>query len=289
VFTGSANATSAAFNGNVEFMVELTGDRQTCGVDAILDGEGGMPFRSLLETYALPPAAVGETAEERLERQLDELRRTLAACGFRAQATRTDEGGFTLTLSSPTPATLPENATATCWPMSLPSARALPLLAACEDGAIFPVSEEGLTSFFVIELSLSSGRKRKTVRFIVNAELEGAPEDRLDRLLVQLLQTQGDVLRYLIFLLADEGSAEMQHILGMTRGDGDEPSGDGLIELPLLESLVRALARSPERLDNVARLVASLAATPEGRERLPEDFAAIWEPIWQARCDRRQR
>jgi hypothetical protein len=290
LFTGSANATTAAFNGNVEFLVELRGDRNVCGIRAILDGAGGTPFRSLLEPYASAAAAVAETEDERLERELDELRRRLAACGFQARATRTTTDGFELTLSATTPAELSESTHATCWPLSLPPARALPLTKTWHNGATFAVSEQALTSFFVIELSLAEGRRRKMVRFIVNAKLTGAPADRLDRLLVQLLQTRGDVLRYLLFLLADEGSSELQRLIGGdTTPPASEPGEDAPIDLPLFESLVRALARSPERLDNVARLVASLTATAEGRERLPEEFEAIWKPIWQARTEARSR
>ena len=36
VWTGSANATNAAFGGNVEFLVELEGDKSSCGIDAFL-------------------------------------------------------------------------------------------------------------------------------------------------------------------------------------------------------------------------------------------------------------
>lgn len=40
VYVGSANATSAAFESNVEFMVELKGKRKDFGIDAFLGEEG---------------------------------------------------------------------------------------------------------------------------------------------------------------------------------------------------------------------------------------------------------
>jgi hypothetical protein len=51
----------------------------------------------------------------------------------------------------------------------------------------------------------------------------------------------------------------------------------------MLESLVRALERNPEKLDQVARFVTELQGTEEGRSLLPEDFELIWEPLWAAR------
>ena len=57
LWTGSANATNAAFSGNVEFLVELQGARSACGVDAVLEGRtGGVKLRDLLETYRAPRA-----------------------------------------------------------------------------------------------------------------------------------------------------------------------------------------------------------------------------------------
>lgn len=45
VFTGSANATNAAFGGNVEFLVELVGKKSRVGIDAFLrKTEGGVSF-----------------------------------------------------------------------------------------------------------------------------------------------------------------------------------------------------------------------------------------------------
>ena len=47
-------------------------------------------------------------------------------------------------------------------------------------------------------------------------------------------------------------------------------AGLGSRACPLLESMVRALARDPERLDHVARLIESLSASEEGRALIPE-------------------
>jgi len=38
IWTGSANATDAAFRRNIEFLVELRGKKKYCGVDAVLNG-----------------------------------------------------------------------------------------------------------------------------------------------------------------------------------------------------------------------------------------------------------
>lgn len=59
--------------------------------------------------------------------------------------------------------------------------------------------------------------------------------------------------------------------------------GGSGIELPLFESLVKALEGDPVKLDQIGRLVDDLKKTPEGKDLLPEGFDLIWEPIWSTR------
>lgn len=285
VFTGSANATSAAFAGNVEFLAELVGKRRRCGVDEILDGRGGTGFRSLLEPY--DPAAAGETSvDSDLALRVDELRRLIAGHSFDAVAEEPVDSSYRLTLRATGENSIPASASARCWPITLDRAVALPLSRAWGEGVEFVVSPEGLTAFFAVELILREGRQTERVDFVIRAVLEGAPADRLDRLLVQLLRTRGDVLRYMLFLLAGDDAA-IATIRGFTEDSSTRSrSGDGqpgAIDLPLVEWMVRALARTPERVDHLARLIASLRATDEGRELLPQDLDEIWDVIWAAR------
>jgi hypothetical protein len=191
---------------------------------------------------------------------------------------------FTLRATGESP--IPASASARCWPITLDRAVALPLSRAWDEGVKFVVSAEGLTAFFAVELILREGRKTERIGFVIRAALEGAPADRLDRLLVQLLRTRGDVLRYMLFLLAGDDAA-IATVRGLT-GDPSSRSGSGdgqasAIDLPLVEWMVRALARTPERVDHLARLIASLRATDEGRELLPQDLDEIWDVIWAAR------
>jgi hypothetical protein len=287
LFTGSANATSAAFAGNVEFLAELVGSRKRCGVDAILTGNGGTGFGELLEPYD-PAAASPRKAESPLALQLDELRREIATRQFTCELDPDAESGYLVTLRASGEDPLPQESSSRCWPITLRAASALPLTRAWADGAVFPLSVEGITAFFAVELALNEEGRREKVEFVVRATLVGAPTDRLDRLLVQMLKSRGDVLRYMLFLLAGDDTA-----LAALRGLPDDvttgTSGhdDAAVELPLLEWMVRALARSPERIDHLGRLIVSLKATDEGRMLLPDGLDAVWDAIWEARAARR--
>jgi hypothetical protein len=283
LWTGSANATNAAFGGNVEFLVELQGARGACGVNAILQGQ----LRELLENYQPPDAPPSETVEQRLERKLDNARREIAALGFEATiASRPDEAeSYSLVLRAKTHDDFDglRGLRGRVWPITIASDSARPLTSAFTSGARFsPVSFGALTAFFGIELTARSRGVEASVRFAVTADLIGAPHNRDDRLLTSILRSRREVLRYLLLLLADESFASSLASVGVSDGD----SSDGWAafgDRPVLESMIRALARDPGRIDHVARLVASLKASEEGRELIPEGLDSVLDPILAAR------
>lgn len=286
LFTGSANATNAAFSGNVEFVAELVGKRSQCGVDVILNGRGGTGFGELLEPYD-PDAASAISPDTELARRLEDLRRQIAMQPYAATAEVDDESlGYRVTLRAAGDDVIPEAAAAArCWPITLGESAAIPLTRVWADGGVYVHSAEAITAFYAIELTLREGRQHEQVRFVVRASLEGAPADRLDRLLVQLLRTRGDVFRYMLFLLAGDDNA-----LAALRARPSESGADPLtydcveaVDLPLVEGMVRALARTPERIDHLARLITSLQATDEGRLLLPDGLDAVWDAIVEAR------
>ena len=158
LWTGSANATNAAFNGNVEFLVELQGPRGAFGIDAVLEGQsGGVKLRDLLETYEPPAQRPDETEQQKVERRLDEIRREVAALGFEASvfAEGSDVESYSLVVRATAPAepdTL-RGVRAHLWPITLGMEAARPLQPAFSDGVRFePVSFVALTAFFAIEL-----------------------------------------------------------------------------------------------------------------------------------------
>jgi hypothetical protein len=292
LWTGSANATNAAFGGNVEFLVELQGARSACGLDAVLQGQSGrVKLIDLLESYQPSGAPLAETEQQQLEHRLDEVRREIASDGFEAsvRVVKGEDESYELLVRSQ--ATEPPRALrgiqARMWPIALGDGAAKPLGAVFSRGIRFsPVSLGGLTAFFAVELVGKLPGAQAAVRFVVTASLIGAPANRYDRLLTSILRNQSDVLRYLVLLLAGESEGSLGgSLLGSDGQPGD--SWAAWSGLPLLESMVRALARDPERIDHIARLLESLRASEEGRALIPEGLTAVWEPIWEARRGQR--
>lgn len=282
VWTGSANATDAAFHGNVEFLIELGGYKSQCGVEATVGDD--TQLRRLLGTHVPPEAPTETTAEEELERRLERVQRALAGQRLTAAVTPMEGGDFALELSedgeidwegvggSVRPITLPPR-----WARSF--ALDEPFRARFE-----PISFEALTPFFAFELTAAQSNVQVSTRFVVTSRLVGAPEDRHARLFAMQLRNAGDVVRYLLFLLGD-GKTDADDVLeGLVSSDGSDLGAEfhGL-GLPLFESLLRTLAREPERLDWVARVLDDLAKTEDGRKLIPEGLEEVWRPIDEAR------
>jgi hypothetical protein len=145
------------------------------------------------------------------------------------------------------------------------------------------VSFESLTAFFAFEAGGKKGKATLARRFVLNLPLHGAPADRKDRILRYLLRDQRQVLRFILYLLGDEESQQALPISATWEGSSADQGVTAFGSPALFEQLVRALERSPARLDEVHRVVTDLRATPEGQKLLPEAFEAVWEPIWAAR------
>jgi hypothetical protein len=120
---------------------------------------------------------------------------------------------------------------------------------------------------------------------VLNVPLDGAPADRQGRLLLALLRNRAQLLRYLLMLLADDedDARRLVEALDDSARGRHADGGNGAFGLPLLEPLLQALDRRPERLDQIARLLDDLRRTPEGREPVSDQFLSVWEPIWSAR------
>lgn len=287
-FSGSANATTAAFGGNVEALVELRGPKRKVGIEQLLgDAENGLS--RLLQEHPLATSPTEPTAEEDLQRSVDDLRRSVAATRFTvtvATVTVTVTGGFTLVVEcGPLPKLTGGSATIILRPLSLPTGTKLEP-GAPVDVEFGPISLDSVTPFLVIEIV---ARREGTVvqdTFVVRGELVNEPSDRADRLLASLLASRRDVLRYLLFLLADVGGGSPGGWFGdlqrAVEGDAYGDASGGVLELPLLETLLRTVARDPAKLASVQRLVEALGRTEEGQELLPDGFTKVWPVIWQA-------
>jgi hypothetical protein len=284
VLTGSANATDAAFGGNVEVVAELRGPADS-GVDLFLvETPGEADLADLLVDYRLPDMVVEASDTEALALAVDELRRRIAAVDFEAKA-RWVGDDFELSFASTQALPSLDSASdsdadveLTVRPITLADRQAATRLTLGQPAdARFGVTLEGLSAFFAMTLTARRAGTSMSTTFMVTTELVGAPADRESRLLAAMLRDPDRLLRYLMLLLSDADP-----MLGAGDGSGATTwlrgwRGSAWDDIPLLELLVRAADRFPDRLDHIELLLRDLG---EQRDTvLPKGFEDIWEPV----------
>jgi hypothetical protein len=292
LYTGSANATDAAFTLNVELLVELTAPRDRLSIDQLLapPATGTSSFRTLLEEHRPvdehPPE---RTAQEQLLLDLDRLQRALGRLHFTLDLTSvpdSDDLRAIVTADGELPPGFEDITRLEVWPISRGAGHAVPLKVRAGKliADLGRLSADGVTAFLAVRAVLEGEGLVEETTFVVAAQLHGAPAGRAERVLTSMLRDPEALLRYLLLLLAD-AELDLQALLDAMEGDG---SGKDLALAmprtpPLLETMLRALTSDPTRLDHVARLVADLRSTEDGAALFPDGFDEIWAPIWQVR------
>ncbi len=286
LWTGSANATNAAFAENVEFLIGLVGKKSKVGIDSILEALEGAPptIPALLVPYSLAdregPKA---TPEKDLEAKVRQIRADCARTKWVARVSPVDDGHFSVSLEGSPQLNL--DAELAVRPITLPDTFTQSFAARTPIGPImFPrCSFDALTSFFALRLTIAEAGLTAKEDFVVHAELIGAPENRLSRVLDSMLSDPAKVLRFLRLLLV----IDPLDILGIlteseVEAEAVGSSGQGRNGAPILESLLAALAREPAKLAAVGQLVDDLTAVEGGLARFPVGFMDAWAPIRDA-------
>jgi hypothetical protein len=105
----------------------------------------------------------------------------------------------------------------------------------------------------------------------------------------QLLSDPDRVMRFLLLLLMDHSAKDFgQWFADPTQTDG-QPWIHSMFESTLFESMVRALHRDPDRIDQVAHVIDDLRRSADGKTLLPKDLDEIWQPIWSVRQQQLER
>ena len=289
LFTGSTNATSAGLGGNVEFMIELTGRRTDWGIDKTLDAKGNKAsLRDMLRAYTPANPEPSEPDEEQqLSRRLEAIVQKIAVIPLTLTVNAEDDE-YRLRIHSNTEIPrFPGDVTVTIRPASMGDGAGA--TATLEGGTRVnhpagSVTLAGITSFLAITATSRFDGREIRATALANARLVGAPKDRKERLLSAQLTSPDDLIRYLLFLLFDLAEDSQLEQLVAAFGAGSSRWGS-IDQIPLFETMLRALAHSPTALDRIADLLDDLRSTEDGAKVIPAGLAEIWGPIDEARQD----
>jgi len=292
IWTGSANATRRAFRRNVEFLVELRGRRAKVGIDSLLspgdavDSSSMVQFSSLLQPYEpTEESGTSDDIERQLENLLEDASRQLVDAHLLARVTPREKGtekqyDVCLAVTAPDINELSSNVTLGVRPITLSPEHSVQVSQLSGSIAKFQgLAFLSLTAFYAIALTASLKSQKKSREFVLRAPLDGAPKDRENQLLLAILSDRDHLLRYLLMLLgnSDDLSSLIQSYREGSAGNGF--SGWGNFEMPLLESILRAYADNPARLEPIGRLIRDLESTEQGRRILPDELRSLWAAI----------
>ena len=289
VWTGSANATEAAFQRNVEFMVQLTGRKKHCGIAALLGSEEHEEgLRLLLEEYTPGDTDPPEDPERlALQHRIRQALQTLLDAHLTVRAESADDEHFSLTIATERRLTFQPDVEVDLWPATLSPGMAQKLDSPSTSLEFSHLSMSAITAFIAFHVRARATNKVEEERFILRLPMSGAPSDRRERILQSLLTDPDQIMRLLLLLLSDEG-LRADDFIPSGQGSGNQTSFGGLGSSTLLESLVRAFHRDPDALDYVENLISELQKTAKGQALLPPGLEQIWAPIRSARKEMRR-
>jgi hypothetical protein len=276
LLTGSANATSAAFAGNIEFGVLLSGPVSSCGAAAILkDDDRQTGFTRLLQPFQASTDPEPDLTFD-IEREIEEFHIALAAAQPVVTFVRAD-GDYDARLDVSRPEDPGQS-----WvrPVTLKPQHDRPL----EDSTTWRgLGHADITPFMAVRTRVERDGVVVERSTALRAELVGAPEDRAQRVLRELLSKVEDILRYLALLLKDPGIDDVASSLLDATNDEAEGTGSWgsswIDDLILLEPLVRAAAREDDSIDRVRALMDDLRDADGNLPDLGAEFESLWHVV----------
>lgn len=274
VLMGSANATHAAFHGNVEFSVEMTGPRSRIGTDKISESLSGLPFVEFVGEGGVERTEDDE-AEWRLQTELIKA----ASRSFTLDASREKKGGgYEVRIEhgyAP-----PLHMTGRVGLLTLP-AQLMPLGPGMtrQHHAFGNVLLELVTPYVLVELrDTASGLVRSSV---VQGVLRTDVEGRIDHIVASQLNTPEKLRAFLLLFLTPEelsplgGSGAFNGFFGAAGSTG---TFAGLFEA------VAGAAASPDAAELFADLkpIMDRLETVMGEDAEVDEVRRLWEAAVEA-------
>jgi hypothetical protein len=291
-FIGSANATRPALSGfnrrNVEFMLELTGKRSKVGIDKVLgDVEDDMAMRNLLRTYQFADDLAPESQDaQEAERLADYVRQWLLDLRCKLEIASIAETDTFQAVIQPTNLVQAPDGQYTihCWPVSIPDSHRKDFLLDKNETSFQALSILALTPFIAFTISANIGEAKHNLHFVIQLPVLGMPVERENYLIQAVISDRSQFLRFLRLILSQDPSELWRDAAWLNGSDTSQGNANtNELEMPLLEELLRALSRSPDKIDRINEIVQKLLATSEGRAVMPVGFETLWGQFMDAK------
>lgn len=278
-YVGSANLTRAAFTGdNVEMMASITGRKgrrsgnSGFGVQRFLDSG----FHGLCEPYRRSEREDDEKDTEITEARalIGDAKKCLIDSPLTVVCTQAQNGCIWTLEGRFSP---PDGVEISFWPVSISEDQARRL----DLPASWPLPLSHLTSFVAFRLRVAHSSV-EDVRLTRKLPAKGMPVGRINAVLRSLIDSPERFLQLLRALLGGLEGTVAWGRGGESRQGQSGGLGHWLGAETLLEDLLRAASRDPERLKPIRRLIDDLRKTDEGRQIVPNDLLAAWDAVDEA-------
>ncbi len=282
IWMGSANATRAGLHAptNVELLVELTGRHSRLGVpdDLLAEGTGMGALLEKYEPHTEPPTSTPPEPAPQAGAAAALIAAADAGALVVACSPSASQRTWRQRLEPTRPIAIPDDVQVSAWPVSLPP-RTKVDAASLRQGEPVPLAGQALSSLTgLVAFEVTSGDKIQN--FVLNLPVRGRPEEHDAAILRDLLRDGTGFLRYLRYLLgvldSDVASADIDRLRRRSSGEGPDVLSRLLEDEAVLETIVRCLARAPERLREVGRVVDALRDSPD-EDVIPPDFLELWD------------
>ncbi|MBM4521398.1 hypothetical protein GS457_12230 [Rhodococcus hoagii] len=273
--TGSANATSAALHGNVEFSAALHGPAAKCGFDVVWEGgRGTAGLARIVEPYTIEATDLDPDADAlvQVEQDMADFRARLAAAEPQLHFT-IDDNTAQCTLTLPDHVVFGFDGEVALSPISL-HGEYRPL---ASEMTWAGVAVANITAFVSVRT-----RRDGVERFgVVKAALHGDVAGRDRVVLRSHITTARDLTRCLLFLLGGNlpgelgTSATTERVLDGERGNGRGSFDD----TALFEPLVRAVIGDRSALERIEALIRDLDEPTDGGSLVDDELRALLDAV----------
>lgn len=239
-FIGSANCSNNAFNGNVEFLIELQYKKRGFYISSFIedlfgDKEDENPFERVYRIEQT--TAVGEETCDKIEKAIKRLCRSKIF----AKVINND-GKYSLSITCDD---VPSEVEFYISPLGSNKNARLSNFVTIE---CLTISELG--EFFKIE-----GRiKEDTLTRVIKLSVEGIPENRDNEIFKSIISDKESFFRYVAFMLSDNYLLEvLQQLDGKRAGWTKESFLDNSIVI--YENMLRTIAKEPEKIQELKAII----------------------------------
>lgn len=282
-FLGSANATKAAFQRNVEFLLELRGTSSAVQLDRLrMELLGAEEQRGIFEEFDPTNDFVDESEILILEQKLRLLEFSLLKHLVIQKAEvklSENQSNYDLHLVLDASSCSWDDLVVKVMPFNSVGIEATQIEPLSVTNLCFQnINESNLSKFLQLEIWQDSDRLRA---FLLKVDIDGIPDSRVGCILRSIINSRDKFFEYLRFILADD--LEKQPIGTEPIDNHDDTNGEASniweMSTPIFEQLLLSASRSPLRLKSIDDAIQLLRKEEhDDTDRIiPNEFLEFWE------------